>query len=153
MSLYENGFEIVSARRFETDVPTLYRWFAEPEKLKLWWGPEDFTSTIPVFDLRPGGEFRIIMHGPDGRDHDNHKRFVEIIENKRIVFDHLQPTHLFRMTVTFEPDGDGAQMVWHMAFAPTEQEEMLKTFLPQANEQNFDRLAARLTADGSDGKD
>ncbi len=138
----KDGFEIISRRRFDTDASTLFGLYADPEKLKLWWGPDDFTNTIAEYDFRAGGTFRIIMHGPDGRDHENDKRFVEIVPNRRIVFDHLQPTHLFRMTVEFVSDGEGTEMIWHMDFAPSEQEELLKTFIPVANEQNFDRLAA-----------
>lgn len=144
MSEQPARFEIVTSHRYAASPEALFALFADPKRLKQWWGPDGFTNTIPVFEFREGGEFRIIMHGPDGRDHDNHKRFVEIVENQRIVFDHLQPTHQFRMTVEYVSDGDHTDMIWRMDFAPSEQEELLKTFIPQANEQNFLRLETYL---------
>lgn len=137
-------FEIVTSHRYAASPQDLFALFADPAHLTQWWGPDGFTSSVPVFDFREGGEFRIVMHGPDGRDHDNHKRFVEIVENERIVFDHIQPTHEFRMSIEYLADGEHTDMIWRMDFAPSEHEEMLKTFIPQANEQNFERLDAYL---------
>ena len=36
-----------------------------------WWGPDGFTNTITTFDLRPGGAWRFVMHGPDGTNYEN----------------------------------------------------------------------------------
>ncbi|GGZ23129.1 SRPBCC family protein [Asticcacaulis endophyticus] len=134
-------FEIVTTHRLKATPAELFALFADPAHLKEWWGPEGFTSTIPAFEFVEGGAFRIIMHGPDGRDHDNHKRFVEIVANERIVFDHYQPSHQFRMTIEYQPHGDHTDMIWRMDFAPSEHEAMLKAFIPQANDQNCERLA------------
>jgi len=142
----DEGFEITTQRRFEASPSELFALFADPAHLKIWWGPDGFTNTIPVFEFREGGELRILMHGPDGRDHDNHKRFVEIVTDRRIVFDHLEPMHRFRMYIEYvpveTPAGTHTDMIWHMDFAPSEQEDLLKTFIPQANAQNYDRLEA-----------
>ncbi|MFT3997145.1 MAG: SRPBCC family protein [Asticcacaulis sp.] len=144
----EGRFEIVTSRRFAASAAELFAVFADPEHLKQWWGPDGFTNSVPEFDFREGGAFQIVMHGPDGRDHDNQKRFVEIVENARVVFDHLQPTHQFRMSIDYVPvpgaEATHTDMIWHMDFAPSEHEELLKTFIPQANEQNYDRLEAYL---------
>ncbi|MDC7682625.1 SRPBCC domain-containing protein [Asticcacaulis sp. BYS171W] len=139
-TLDQDRFEIVTSRRFAATPAELFGLFADPAHLARWWGPDGFTNSIPVFDFREGGAFHITMHGPDGRDHENHKGFVEIVENERIVFDHYQPTHEFRMTIEYIGDGDHTDMIWRMDFAPSEHEAMLKAFIPQANEQNYDKL-------------
>ncbi|HWC28632.1 MAG TPA: SRPBCC domain-containing protein [Dehalococcoidia bacterium] len=38
-------------------------------------------------DLRPGGRWRFVMHGPDGTDYDNLITFVEIVAPERLVYD------------------------------------------------------------------
>ena len=40
------------------------------------------------FDLRPGGVWRFVMHGPDGRDYQNRITFEEVVRPKRIVYRH-----------------------------------------------------------------
>ena len=55
-----------------------------------------FTNTIEEFDLRPGGTWRLVMHGPDWTDYHNVSGFVEVVPAERIVYDHLEPIHRFR---------------------------------------------------------
>jgi uncharacterized protein YndB with AHSA1/START domain len=74
--------------------------FSDPSVLAKWWGPKGFTSTIEEFDLRPGGAWRLVMHGPDGTDSHNVSGFVEVVPAERVVYDHLEPVHRFRMTMT-----------------------------------------------------
>jgi hypothetical protein len=43
--------------------------FARPELLARWWGPSGFTNTFEVFEFKPGGRWKFVMHGPDGSRH------------------------------------------------------------------------------------
>ena len=70
----------------------LWKIWTEPEHIKEWWGPNGFTNTIHQFNLAPGGEWLLTMHGPDGTDYPNHIRFVEIIRNERLIYDHGRPS-------------------------------------------------------------
>ena len=47
-----------------------------------------FTTTTSSFDMRPGGVWRFVMHGPDGRDYQNRITYDEIVPPERIVFHH-----------------------------------------------------------------
>ena len=54
----------------------------------------------------PGGVWRFVMHGPDGRDYENRITFDEIVKPERIRYHHgggddVEPVQ-FRTTVTFE---------------------------------------------------
>lgn len=137
--------EILSTRTFAAPPEAVYGAFADPARLAQWWGPSGFTNTVGPFELRAGGAFHIVMRGPDGAEYDNHSRFVEVHAGRRVVFDHLEPVHTFRMTMLFEPAGGGTKLTWHMRFtkalAPA-----TRAFLIGANEQNFDRLQAHLAA-------
>jgi uncharacterized protein YndB with AHSA1/START domain len=133
--------EIVSTRVFEASRQRLFRAFSDPTQLVRWWGPKGFTSTFHEFDFRPGGEWRFIMHGPDGADFPNHTIFDQVVEPERIVFRHLSGPP-FQLTMTFAELAGGTKVSWRMLFESGADCDRVKPFAVVANEQNFDRLAA-----------
>lgn len=138
--------EIVNTRVFAATPERLFAAFRNPQQLAQWWGPRGFTSTFHEFDLKPGGRWRFVMHGPDGADYPNENEFVEVSPPARIVFDHPDPQHRFRMTMTFTGRDGKTQLTWRMRFDSLADASRLREFLAAANEQNFDRLAAHLAA-------
>lgn len=136
--------EIISTRVFAAPREKVFEAFSDPQQLARWWGPKDFTNTIHEFDLRPGGKWRITLHGPDGASYPNDKVFVEVVPAERVVFDHLQPMHYFRMTLLFADRNGKTHVTWHMLFESAAEAAALKKIILEANEQNFDRLAAHL---------
>ena len=62
--------------------------FTDPKHLAQWWGPDGFTTTTHSFDFRPGGIWRFVMHGPDGRDYQNRIIYDEIVPPERLVYHH-----------------------------------------------------------------
>jgi hypothetical protein len=73
------------------------------------------------------------------------KVFVEIVEPGRIVFDHPDPAHGFRMFMDFREVSTGAELTWRMLFDSREEAGRVRTIVEAANEQNFDRLADYLS--------
>ena len=136
--------EIVSTRDFADAPEAVFSAFSDPARLARWWGPNGFTNTIREFDLRPSGKWRLTMHGPDGTNYDNESRFLEVVRPARIVFQHEEPVHGFRMTMTFAEHGAGTMLTWRMRFEITDEAAKVRPFILLANEQNFDRLAAHL---------
>lgn len=139
--------EVVSARVFRAPRALVIQAFTDPAVLARWWGPEGFTSTFREFDLRPGGMWRFVMHGPDGTDYPMEQRFVEVALPDRIVLQHTHATHGFRMTMTFTDEGGGTRLTWRMRFDSAEEYARVGAFVQAANEQNFDRLEAQLVDD------
>jgi uncharacterized protein YndB with AHSA1/START domain len=138
------GWEIVSTRVFAVPRERLFNAWADPDQLKQWWGPKGFTNTFHEFDMRPGGDWRFIMHGPNGADYKNHSVFVEIVKPERIVFDHVSAPH-FQVIATFaEQAGNKTLLTFRMVFKSAAECDKVKSFAPEANEQNFDRLEAQL---------
>ncbi len=39
-------------------------------------------------EVEPGGEWSLIMHGPDGTDYKNKSIFTEVIKHKKLVYEH-----------------------------------------------------------------
>nr|ANY58125.1 hypothetical protein [uncultured bacterium] len=138
--------EIVSTRLLAAPREAVFRAFTDPEVLARWWGPEGFTSTFDEFDPRTGGAWRLVMHGPDGTDYAMAKDFVEVAPPARIVLDHVQPMHGFRMTMTFDDEAGGTRLTWRMRFESAEEAGRVRAIVLEANEQNFDRLEAQLGA-------
>jgi len=139
--------EIVSTRLFAAPRERVFRVFSDPDRLARWWGPDGFTSTFTEFDLRPGGNWRFVMHGPDGTAYQNASDFIEIVVPERVVFDHLEPMHRFRMTMTFVAEAGRTRLTWRMRFESAAELERVGRFISAANEQNFDRLEAELAVD------
>lgn len=137
--------EIVSARVFDAPREKVFEAFRDPLQLVQWWGPKDFTNTIHEFDLRPGGKWRITLHAPNGANYPNDKVFVEVVPPERVVFDHLEPMHHFRMMLLLADQRGKTHVTWHMLFESAAEVAKLKNFILEANEQNFDRLAAHLS--------
>jgi uncharacterized protein YndB with AHSA1/START domain len=137
------GREVVTSRLFDAPPERVFEAFRDPDRLARWWGPDGFTNTIHEFDPRPGGAWRLTMHGPDGTDYLNESVFVEVAP-ERIVFDHLEPVHKFRMTITLGEHGGKTNATWRMHFDSAEECARVRAFVADANEQNFNRLAEEL---------
>ena len=140
--------DIVSFRVFDAPIKRIWEAFTNPGTLARWWGPEGFTNVFEVFDLRAGGEWRFTMRAPNGDEYPMRKIFVEIVTPERIVFDHPDPVHGHRMTMTLRETetGNGTEMTWHMHFDTAEEAVRVRAFIKAANEQNFDRLRTQLAA-------
>jgi uncharacterized protein YndB with AHSA1/START domain len=105
-----------------------------PSTSRQWWAPIGFTTTSSAFDLTEGGEWRFVMHGPDGRDYQNRITFDEIKPPQRLHYhhggaDHLEPVQ-FRTTVTFEDHGRGrTRLTLHAVFpSAAERERVIKAY-------------------------
>lgn len=138
-SVVEPHFECT--RRFEAPRAILFRAFTDPEILARWWGPNGFTNTFEEFAPEPGRMWRFVMHGPDGRDYPMLNEFVEIVPGERIVLQHHQDGHNFRLEMTYANEGESTRLTWRIWFESATEAERVRPFFEQANEQNFDRLA------------
>lgn len=143
-----NNREIVISRFFDFPRPGVWRAWTEPEHLSRWWGPDGFTNTFHEFDLRPGGVWRFVMHGPDGTDYRNKSIFREIVPPGRLVFDHVSGHH-FQAIATFEEKTPELTLVTYRMVHPTAEHcKRVKAIVGPANDELFDRLEAELVRMG-----
>lgn len=131
--------EVINAREFNFPRELIFKAWTTPEQLSRWWGPKSFTNTFHEFDVRPGGQWRFVMHGPNGTDYPNHSEFDEIVPEERIVIHHLNAPE-FQVTAAFEEVDGRTKLTFRQVFVNEEFVEGARTFLMDANEQNFDRL-------------
>jgi uncharacterized protein YndB with AHSA1/START domain len=117
--------------------------FSRPEVLARWWGPNGFTNTFEVFDFRPGGRWKFVMHGPDGSNHANESVFVKVEAPSTIVIQHISPPH-FILTVTLTAHEGGTLISWVGEFEDPAVAAHIRHIVEPANEQNLDRLESLL---------
>jgi uncharacterized protein YndB with AHSA1/START domain len=80
--------EMVITRVFDAPRELVWQAMTDPRHVVQWWGPLGFTTTIQEMDVRVGGVWTHIMHGPDGTDYPNHSVFEEVTYPERIVYAH-----------------------------------------------------------------
>ena len=124
---------IIGMREFDAPRDLVFTAFTDPKHLAQWWGPNGFTTITHSFDFRPGGVWRFVMHGPDGRDYQNRVTFEEILPPERIVYRHgdgedVEPVQ-FRQTVILEEIGGRTRMTWRGDFpSAAERDRVIKEY-------------------------
>ena len=136
--------EFVHSRLINAPRERVFKAFSEPEHLARWWGPNGFTSTFHTFDLRVGGKWTFVLHGPDGTDYPNESVFVEVVAPQRVVLEHLSESHHFYLTITFESVENNTSVGWRQVFDDVEHKKRVAHIVEEANEQNLDRLEAEV---------
>ena len=142
----ENKVNIVGDREMKIEsvlnVPIALVWkvFTDPVHIAKGWGPAGFTNTIDKMDVRPGGDWELTMHGPDGKNYRNKAVYLEIIPFSKISFDHFAPN--FKTTINFEVQSDQTRISWQMLFDTAELfDVVVKTFqADEGLEQNITKL-------------
>ena len=139
------GKELTITRVLNAPIDLVWKVWTDPDHIKNWWGPNGFTNTIFEMDVKPGGNWEFIMHGPDGKDYKNKSIFKEIIKHKRIVYEHLTGPK-FRTTIEFTPQGKKTLLEWQMVFdTPEERDKTVKTFKADVGlKQNIFKLEGYL---------
>ena len=137
--------EIVSSRIVNTAREIVFTAWTDPNHLINWWGPTGFTNTFNEFDLRPGGKWRFIMHGPDKGNYPNECEFIKIDRPALIAWQRISKP-IFQVLATFEEVPDNkTRIVFKMLFTSADECNKLKKFVVDKNEENFDRLENELT--------
>ena len=124
---------IIAVRELDAPRALVFEAWTDPKHLSQWWGPNGFTTTTSAFDMRPGGVWRFVMHGPDGRDYENRITFDEVVKPERIRYHHggggVEPVQ-FRTTVTFEDLGaNRTRLTLHAVFpSAAERDRVIKDY-------------------------
>ena len=142
---------IITTRVFDAPRELVFAAWTHLEHLKNWWGPNGFTTTTHAIDICPGGVWRFVMHGPDGRDYENRITFDEIKSPERLVYHHgggddVEPVR-FHTTVTFEDIGGKTKLTMHAVFPSMQmRDEVIKNYHADKGAlEHLARLAQHLT--------
>jgi len=124
---------IAGTRLLDAPRELVWKAFTDPKHLAQWWGPDGFTTTTSAYECKPGGVWRFVMHGPDGRDYENRITFEIVEPPKRLVYRHGGEGDVesvqFRTTVMFE-DIDGKTKLTMRGVFPSaaERERVIKDY-------------------------
>lgn len=144
--------ELYISRIYDAPVRLVWAAWTDPKQAAQWWGPRGFTITTHSKELRVGGKWVYTMHGPDGKDYPNITTYHEVIETKRLVYDHGATENsppLFRVTVNFEEKAGRTHMHMIMALESAEAAANIKGFIKSAGgNATWDRLAEYLEKEG-----
>src|SRR5271163_3123010 len=137
IELEADSRSIIAVREFDAPRDLVFSVWTDPKHLAQRWGPNGFTTTTSSFDMRAGGVWRFVMHGPDGRDFQNRITYEEVVSPERIVYRHgsgedVEPVQ-FKTIVTFEDIASGARrktrIVMRMGFpSPAERERVIREY-------------------------
>jgi uncharacterized protein YndB with AHSA1/START domain len=137
--------ELLITRTLNAPIDLVWEVWTKPEHIAQWWGPNGFTNTISTMDMKAGGEWNLVMHGPDGTDYVNKSTFKAIIPFKKISYEHFNPH--FIATIDFEAQSEKTSLSWHMLFDSAEQLEAIVKAHNAAEglKQNIEKLNVYLT--------
>ena len=118
-----SDLEIVISREFAAPRDLVWKAWTNPDQLAKWWGPNGFTTTTSLWDCVPGGGWRYVMHGPDGRDYQNWITYLEVVEPERLAYKHggasdCEPVN-FQVVVTFEEPLPGKTLITMRSLFPS----------------------------------
>lgn len=80
---------IFLSRTYDAPRTLVWETFTQPEHLKNWFGTGDYSTPVVSVDLRPGGEWRYTMRGPQGDEFEVVFIYREIVKPERLVY--VQP--------------------------------------------------------------
>lgn len=107
--------EIITTRVVDAPRELVWKAWTDREQVAQWWGPNGFTNTIQEMDMRPGGVWRFVMHGPDHVDYQNKIIFEEIVKPERLAYTHVSGPK-FQATATFDEQGGKTKLTMRMVF-------------------------------------
>ncbi|MES2373549.1 MAG: SRPBCC family protein [Bacteroidota bacterium] len=140
--------ELVMTRLINAPRELVFTVWTDPKHIANWWGPTGFTNTIHEMDVKPGGTFLLTMHGPDGTDYPNKIVYNEVIKPEKLTWSHGSGIEndpgQFKVTVTFEAQGQKTLLTMRMLFVSKEERDMVveKHGAVEGNRQTMDRLEA-----------
>jgi uncharacterized protein YndB with AHSA1/START domain len=148
------GNEIVISRVFDAPRELVWEAMTNPLHVVNWWGPRGFTTTIEEMDVRPGGTWKHVMHGPDGSNYPNHIVFSEVVKPERIAFSNSGGKEgdqgvAFESTWTFETvDSGKTKATIRMVFPSAEDRaRVVKEYgAIEGGRQTLERLGEHLAA-------
>ena len=112
---------ISGTRLFDAPRALVFDAFSSADRLARWFGPKGFSLTTQSFEFSPGGVWRFVMHGPDGRDYENKIIFREIQRPGLISYVHpgddadVEPVRM-ETIIALSEEGEKTRIDWRMRF-------------------------------------
>jgi len=140
--------EILITRVFDAPRELVFDAFLDAEHIGDWWGPAGFRITTHSMDVRPGGEWRFVMHGPDGTDYDNRIVYRRIERPRLLAFVHVDESgrDVFETVAEFIEQAGKTRLEFRGIFpSPEARDDVVQDHnAAEGGVQNLARLASYL---------
>jgi uncharacterized protein YndB with AHSA1/START domain len=138
--------QIVFSRLIQAPRELVFKAFTEKEHVAQWFGPTGFSITISEMDVRPGGVWRFIMHGPDGVDYPNDYVYEEVLAPERLAYRTVDPP--FRAIVTFDDFMGMTSLSMRIVFETTQARDEMEAEVgaTEGGSQTLDNLESYLVS-------
>jgi glutathione S-transferase len=118
-----SGIALVARRTIRASIQRVFDAWTQPEQLRAWWGPQPVTCSDAEVDLRVGGRFSLVNALPDGSTVTIHGQFRVVEPPRKLVYTWRMDDGSLEsslVTVTFEPRGEGTEVIVVHEDIPTE---------------------------------
>ncbi len=93
--------DVTLVRRIMARPSIVFDALTTTDGMAAWWGPDELPVVRVEVDARVGGAYRVRFRTLDGREHEAHGRFLELVAPRRLVM-------TYRYALGGEPD-EGAR--------------------------------------------
>jgi uncharacterized protein YndB with AHSA1/START domain len=138
--------EVLMTRVFDAPRKLVFDALTKPELLKRWFGPHAWTLTECEVDLRVGGAWRFLSHGPEGRAMGMRGVYREIVPSERLQytesFDDFAQYGDAIVTATLE-ERDGKTTLTNLILSPSRdvRDAVIRSGMEHGAAETYDRLA------------
>ena len=120
----DDTYTLVTTREIDAPLERVWDAWHDPAKIAKWWGPAGFHSTVKELDVREGGRFEVVMHGPDGTDYENLYLFDRVEERRQLVYTNVGSARFglapFQSVFDLEAVGNRTRVVLKARFVSEE---------------------------------
>ena len=140
--------ELVFTRTYDAPRELVFCAWTDPQHIGKWWGPKGFTTTTNVMEVKVGGTWDYVMHGPDGTDYPNKSVYTEIERPERLAFSNVggradDPHLTCQMCITFEETRGKTKLTLRMIFPSADAAGRAKELgAEDGGNESLDRLAS-----------
>lgn len=141
--------EIVATRIFDAPRDRVFKVFTDPRLVPEWWGPRKYKTDVIKAELKPGGAWRYVQRGEDGKEYTFHGEYREIVPPEKVVstFEFEgEPGHVVIDTTTLEDLGGKTRFMQRSRFQTAkDRDQMLKEDMEAGMRESYERLDELLT--------
>ena len=113
VQVIQEGTDLVFVRHFKAPPALVFSAWTEPAHLLQWWAPHHFTNRDCVIDAQAGGQWAIVMQGPDGKAYPCQGYYLEVDPPRKLVWtdlSHDMPDDWIDQLNKYRKSGDGLEL-------------------------------------------
>lgn len=142
-----NDREFAASRTFVALISDVYKAWSQPNVFQSWWVPKSAPSVSLVsceMDVRTGGKYRLEFGAGEAETIAFYGKYLDVVENQRIVWTNDEGEEGAITTVTFEDLGAQTKVTLHELYPTAEGLEEALASSALALPEQFEQLASVL---------